>query len=182
MAMTDCTLVASSKLALTGRFPPQGVASTLADLRTSQSANVDCTAFTFGTGSNQVDLESCSDRTLDAAGGAAPTLTADLFTGTDLKDLAGGTAAFRHIKFIQISIRSGGSALGVRVGGAAANTWAAFFADATDKAKIFPGGPAYAGGEPTVGVVVDATHKNLLIENLAAVAVTIRIVIAGTST
>lgn len=180
MAMTDGTLVAITKLAVTGRYPPQGVASTLSELRVSQSADVDPTSLTFGTASAQIDLITCSDRTYTAAGGATPSVNYDIFTGTDLKDLAGLTCAFRKVKYIQVSIVDGGDSAGVQIGGAGSNEWVGAFAAAGDKYKIFPGGPPFLGGLPG-GITVDATHKQLLVENLGAVPVTVRIVIAGTS-
>lgn len=176
MAMTSGTLTAGSTCAVNGIYPPQGVAGNLANTRVSQTAPVDVTTLTFGTASGQVDLITCSDRAINATSSA----TYDLYTGTDLKDLDGQTCAFRKVKFVQVSIITGGDASGVRVGGAASNAWPAFFADASDKALIFPGGPALPGGSPA-GVAVGSSTKNLLIENLGAVAVTVRIVIAGTS-
>lgn len=180
MPATDATLVASSAVAVSATYPPQGVASTLANARISQIANVTVTSMTFGTASGLVDLITCSDRTYTAAGGATPSVTYDLFTGTDLKDLDGQTCAFRKVKFIQVSIVSGGDAAGIRIGGAAADAWTAFFSAITHKALIFPSGPAYVGGSPA-GVAVGTLTKNLFIENLSAVAVTVRILIAGSS-
>lgn len=181
MAMTDGELSASYSCKVRGTYPPQGVSSTLATTKISQNANGDITTLTYGTTSGKIDLITVSDRTLAIQGTAGDDATYDLYTGTDLKDLDGLTCAFRKVKFVQISIISGGDALGVRIGGAAANAWPAFFADATDKSLVFPGGPAYQGGSPA-GVAVGASTKNLFVENLGAAAVTIRIVIGGTST
>lgn len=180
MAMTAAGVTAETKVTVTGTFPPQGVSSTLTSNRISQSAPVDVGALAFGTASGQVDLITCSDRTLAIQGAAGDDATYDLYTGTDLKDLAGLTCAFRKVKLIQISIVSGGDTAGVRIGGAAADAWAAFFADATDKSLIFPSGPPFLAGSPA-GVAVGASTKNLFVENLGAVAVTLRILIAGTS-
>jgi hypothetical protein len=69
---------------------------------------------------------------------------------------------------------------GVRIGGAASNEWVGFFAAAGDKALIFPGGPPFLAGSPA-GVAVGTSTKNLLIENLGAVSVTVGIQVAGTS-
>lgn len=176
MAMTDGRVTASTKLSVTGRYPPQGVSSSLAESRISQGASVDIESLAFGTASGQVDLISCSDRTI----AATTTATYDLYTGTDLKDLSGLTCAFRKVKMVQVSIVDGGTATGVRIGGAAANAWVAFFADATDKSLIFPSGPPFLQGSPA-GVAVGSSTKNLLVENLGASPVTVRIVIAGTS-
>lgn len=180
MAMTDGEVSASYSCKVRGTYPPQGVSSTLATTKISQNANGDITTLTYGTASGLVDLITCSDRTLAIQGTAGDDATYDLYTGTDLKDLDGLTCAFRKVKFIQISIVSGGDALGVRIGGAASDAWVAFFDNTSDKSKIFPGGPAYVGGSPA-GVAVGASTKNLFVENLGAAAVTLRIVIGGTS-
>lgn len=176
MAATDANVRASFGASCDATYAPQGVSSTLNSTVIDQVANVQMTPLTYGTTSGKVDLITCSDRTLTATTAA----TYDLYTGTDLKDLDGLTCAFRKIKFIQISIVSGGDATGVRIGGAASNQWVAFFADVTDMAKIFPSGPPFVGGSPA-GVAVGATTCNLKIENLGAVSVTYRVLIAGTS-
>lgn len=168
-------LTASSSVAVTGTYPPQGVGTTLDNTIISQKANNSVTPITYGTTSGKANLITCSVRTINAT----TAVTYDLYTGTDLKDLDGQTCAFRGIKFIQVSIVSGGDATGVRIGGAAANTWVAFFADVSDKCLIFPGGPAYQGGSPA-GIVVGVATKNFKIENLGAVAVNVEVVAVGT--
>lgn len=180
MAMIDGEVSASTACSVRGTYPPQGVSSTLRNTAIAQSADADTTTLTYGTASGNVDLITCSDRTLAIQGTAGDDATYDLYTGTDLKDLDGLTCAFRKVKFIQISIISGGDTLGVRIGGAASNEWVGFFAAAGDKHLIFPGGPAYQAGSPA-GIAVGSSTKNLFIENLGAAAVTLRIVIAGTS-
>lgn len=176
MAATDANIRASFGANCSAEYAPQGVSSTLTSTSISQTANSQMTPLTFGTTSGKVDLVTCSDRTLLTTASA----TYDLYTGTDLKDLDGLTCAFRKIKFIQISIVSGGDATGIRIGGAASNQWVAFFADVSDKALIFPSGPPFVQGSPA-GVAVGATTCNLKIENLSAVSVTLRILIGGTS-
>lgn len=176
MAATDANLRASFGMACDSTYAPQGVTSTLNSTTVSQTANSQMTTLTYGTTSGKVDLISCSDRTLTAT----TAVTYDLYTGTDLKDLNGLTCAFRKIKFISITIISGGDATGVQIGGAAATQWVAFFADVTDKAKIFPSGPPFVQGSPA-GVAVGAATNLFKVENLGAVSVTYRILIAGTS-
>lgn len=176
MAMTDANVRASASCNLTGVYAPQGVSGDLNNLKLTQPVSTQIQALTYGTASGQVDLVTCSLRTLLATASA----TYDLYTGTDLKDLAGLTCAFRKVKFIQISIDSGGDASGVRIGGAASDEWVGFFSAAGDKYKIFPSGPPFLGGSPA-GVAVGAATKNLLVENLGAVSVTLAIVIGGTS-
>ncbi len=176
MPMTSCNVSADGSAAVVGVYPPQGVTGNLSNFRVTQAAEDAISPLTFGTGTGQVNLITCSDRTL-AAGASG---TYDLFTGTDLKDLIGETCAFRKVKYLKVSIVSGGDASGVRIGGAATNEWVGFFAAAGDKKLIFAGGPAEEAGSPA-GVAVGTSTKNLLIENLSAVSVTVRILLAGTN-
>ena len=176
MAMSDGFLRSSVACRVQGTFPPQGVAGDLASHVVRQSANDTITTLSYGTASGQADLIVCQDKTINATTSA----TYDLYTGTDLRDIDGQTAALRKVKYLKVSIVDGGDAAGVRVGGAASDEWVGFFAAAGDKTLIFPGGPPFVVGSPA-GVAVGTTTKNLLIENLSAVAVTVRIVIAGTS-
>lgn len=176
MAATDAKLRASFGMACDMTFPPQGVSSTLDSHVISQTANSQMTTLTFGTTSGKVDLVTCSDRTLLTTA----SVTYDLYTGTDLKDLDGVACPFRKIKFVGVTIISGGDTAGLRIGGAASNQWIAFFADVSDKSLIFPSGPPFIQGSPA-GVAVGAITCNLKVENLAAVSVTYRILIAGTS-
>lgn len=131
----------------------------------------------YGTGSGQVDILVYQILPSLSAGASA---TYDLYTGTDLKDIFGDTAPFRKVKAIAVWVDSGGDASGVRVGGAASNVWAGFFADTSDKALIFPSGVPYLGGSPA-GVAVGSSTKNLKVENAGAVAAVVGIWIAGTS-
>jgi len=176
MAMTDGYLRASTSLRVKGVFPPQGVTGSLSSHTINQAAGVTVGTLTYGTTSGKVDLIVVQDRTLTATTAA----TYDLYTGGDLKDLDGLTAALRKVKYVQVSIVSGGDSSGVRVGGAASDEWVGFFAAAGDMHLIFPSGPPFLGGSPA-GKAVGAATKNLKVENLGAVSVTVRIVIAGTS-
>lgn len=175
MAMTAGTVRVSNGAKVSGTYPPQGVTGELNNFVVSQSADA-AAALSYGTASGQADLLVCQDRTLAATTAA----TYDLYTGTDLKDLAGLTAALRKVKYLGVFIVSGGDTAGVAIGGAA-NPWPGFFADVSDKAKIFPSGPPYQGGSPAGVATVVTTGINLKVENLGAVSVTVRIVIAGTS-
>lgn len=132
----------------------------------------------YGTSSAQADIIVQRTRTLNAA--TAETL--DLYSGggTTLNDLFDDVAAFRKVKFLSISVDSGGDTSGVRIGAANTNEWVGFFDAAGDMIKIFPGGPPFAVGSPA-GVAVGSTTKHLKIENLGAAAVTYTITVAGTS-
>lgn len=176
--MTSCTVRSSLSAAVSGTYPPQGATSAsdpLSSFSIGQNASVNATTLTYGTTSGKCDVIVCQDRTLTATSSA----TYDLYTGTDLKDLDGQTAAFRKVKLIIVEIVDGGDATGVRVGGAASDTWVSFFANTSDMSLIFPGGLPYTGSSPA-GVAVGSSTKNLKIENLGAVSATVRIVIAGT--
>lgn len=175
MAMTAGSLRTSTGVVLQGTFPPQGASSTLRSTVIRQAASGQA-LLAYGTGTGACDILVCQDKVINATTAA----TYDLYTGTDLRDLDGGAAAFRKIKYAGVFIVSGGDATGFAVGGAAANQWVAFFSDVSDKHKIFPSGPPYQGGSPA-GVAVGATTCNFRLENLGAVAITVRIVLAGTS-
>jgi hypothetical protein len=170
--MTGGTWSLSTAVRATGVLTPanqtKGARVSLAD-RIGQT-------LTYGTTSGTADIQCYQTRTI----AATTTLTLDLYTGTDLKDIFGDTAALRKVKSLCVWVDSGGDTAGVRVGGAASDTWVAFFANTSDKHLIFPSGPAYLGGSPA-GVAVGTTTKNLLIENLGAVSVVVGIAVAGTS-
>lgn len=175
MAMTSGRATCSVSAGVKGTFPPQGVSSTLDPTEISQSASAQMAALSFGTATGQIDLITCSDRTI--AGGASATY--DLYTGTDLKDLDGNTCAFRKVRLAVVTIVTGGDANGIAVGGAA-SAWPAFFVSGTGRHTIFPSGPPYLGGSPA-GVAVGALTCNLKIENLGVASATVRILLAGTS-
>jgi hypothetical protein len=130
----------------------------------------------YGTGSGQADIICFQTRTLTAGA----TLTLDLYTGTDLKDLYGDTAALRKVKGLCVWVDSGGDTSGVTVGAAATNIWPAFFGNSSDVWNVFPSGPPLVGGSPA-GVAVGAATCNLKILNNGAVSVVVGIAIAGTS-
>ena len=103
-----------------------------------------------GVGANQGDLVYMAERTL--ADGIAEEL--DLYGG--LTDAFGDTLNFARIKAIAIRITSGASNL--IVGGAAANTFVGWFADATDKLTVPFGGVLLLTSPDATGwAVTDAT-------------------------
>lgn len=180
--MTNGSFQASVSVQMSGTFPPQGVVSLVSPLRNTVIGQASSAQpeLTYGVGTGKVNLIVCSDHNLTASGGLTPSATWDLYTGTDLKDLDGGTAAFRFVRYAGMFILTGGDSSGVRVGGAASDCWPAFFADATDKWLIKPGGMPFQGGTRE-GVAVGASTKNLYVENLGAAAVTVRVILAGSS-
>lgn len=170
--MTGGTWNLSTAIRATGLLTPanqtKGPRISLAD-RIGQTLS-------YGTTSGTCDIICFQTRSMLTTA----TLTLDLYTGTDFKDLYGDTAAFRKIKSIAVWVDSGADTAGVRVGGAASNAWIGFFANTSDKHLVFPSGPPYIGGSPA-GIAVGASTCNLLLENLSAVTAVVGIAIAGTS-
>lgn len=170
--MTGGTWNLSAAIRVTGALlpanQPAGPKVTLSDA-TRQ-------ALTYGTTSGKADIVVYQTRTLATVTAA----TYDLYTGTDLKDIFGDTAAFRKIKSLCVWVDSGGDAAGVTIGAAGSNIWPAFFGNSSDVWNIFPSGPPLVGGSPA-GVAVGAATCNLKILNNGAVSVVVGIAIAGTS-
>ncbi len=177
MAQSAGSLRSFTGTTVKGTYLPQGVLDDGNPLRSNEIrrlANDEITTLQFGTGAGAIDRTSVSDRAIPAAS----SVTYDLYTGTDLPGLQDEAAPFRLVKFLKVSITSGGDATGVRVGGAAADEWVGFFVAAGDKLDIFPGGPPYLAGSPA-GKAVGSSTKNLKIENLGASEVVVRIVVGG---
>lgn len=135
----------------------------------------------FGTGTGGANLVCAGEFIL----AASASLEIDLYSGgttaSDLTDVFTGAAPFRLVKGLSVEIVSGGTASGVRVGGATANEWIGFFEAAGDSLDIFPSGPPFAVGSPA-GKAVGATTKKLRIENLSTTAsVQVRVTAAGSS-
>jgi hypothetical protein len=164
--MTGGSVKSSSSVRLVATMSATGAKAA----RTTQTQQV----VLYGTGTARGDVFVSRSRTL--AAGASETL--DLFTGTTLLDPFDADAPFRVIRYVEVAITAGGDASGVRVGGAASDAWAGFFAHTSDMHLLFPTGPSYRGGS-AAGVAVSSGAKNLKIENLGAVEVTYDIVLAG---
>lgn len=168
---------ASSTATVKASYSPVGDASdaaALADLRATRTATSEADPLTFGTGESAFDHAVARDKTI-AAGSS---VTWDLYTGTDLTGPADETCAFRRVRHVEVQVIDGGDSSGVRIGGASSNEWVGYFAAAGDQYDIFPGGPSWRGGSPA-GKAVGSTTCNLKVENLGAVAVTVRVVVAG---
>lgn len=129
----------------------------------------------FGTASGQADILCGADYALNAGANVELDLSAN-----GLPNVFGGTANFVKLRGLFVGIVTGGDAAGVTVGGAATNAASLFFGANTATWNIFPSGAPMIGGSPA-GVTVDGTHKNLKILNNGAVAVTVRLILAGTS-
>ncbi len=175
------TLTAQAKIS-GAKIDPQGTGelASIPDPLADAVAAIQQTLL-FGTDSGKVDILCAA--AFDIA--AADDLALDLFVGTDLKNLFGGTAAFRKLKglFIGIPSTGGGDATGVTIGDTVSmnNPVSLWFGTNVMTWTIKPSGLPMIGGEPA-GVTVDATHKNLLITNNSPTAeVTVVVVLAGTS-
>lgn len=174
------TMQLSAQARLIGvQINPQGTAATvrLAKPNCDETASAQIN-LSFGTDSGEGDIFCAGDFDLTAGG----TVTWDLFTGTDFKDVFGQTAAFRKLKAFFVSIVTGGDTAGVTIGDSsvAANKLGLWFGAVTETWKIYPSGPPMIGGQPA-GLTVDATHKNVKITNNGAVAVTVRVFLGGSS-
>ena len=165
MGMSGGSVRALTSVTVNGVYPPQGVAGDSNPLRDNALrlfTNDALTTLEFGTGDGTIDRTTLSPRSVPAGG----SVTWDLYTGTDLRDLVGLTAPFRIVRQVKISILSGGAS-GVRIGGAASNEWLGWFAAAGDKVDIYAGGPPFWQGNPQDGKAVTSTTKNLKVENLS---------------
>lgn len=162
------TVSARAAGVLTPANQPRGASVTLSD-GARQS-------LTYGTSSGMADILVFQTRTLTAGASA----TYDLYTGTDLKDVIGDTAAFRKLKTVFVWVDSGGDTAGVTIGNAASNGNAFYLGAAAQTTTIFPGGPGYTNGSPA-GIAVGATTCNVKILNNGAVSVVVGIALAGTS-
>ena len=147
-------------------------------------------AFTTGVGANQCNQLYAATRTL--AAGA----TENLDLAGSLTDLVGQTSiAFARVKAIQVRLLSAsetaadGTTVGtacssITIGGAASAQAALFFADVSDKHKIYNGGFYAAACGTAAGVTVTATTADLLKVNNddGAVAAVYEIVLIGAET
>lgn len=170
-SLTTQVKIQGASIAAQGNASPNGLA-----VPTYGPGSNDGQSLTYGTASAKADIYCAVQNTLAATTAA----TYDLYVGTDLKDVYGGTAAIRTLRGICIVIEDGGDASGLRIGGAATNATPLFFGNANDLWTIFPSGPPFAGGSDA-GVVLTALLKNLKVENLGAVPVTFTVYLAGSS-
>ena len=111
-----------------------------------------------GTGANQADQSWHDTRTL--AAGANETL--DLHGGS-LSDAFGASVVFARLKAFFIKNQDDDNAL--IVGGAGSDEFDAPFGATGDKIKVRPGGSLLLLAPDATAFTVDATHKNLKLEN-----------------
>lgn len=141
---------------------------------TQNAANTSSFVFTDGTGANQAASLFADTRTLAASG------TENLDLAGSLVDAFGGTIAFTKIKALIIRAAAGNTN-DVIVGGHATAACASFFADATDKVRVKPGGMVALVAPNAAGYAVTATTADLLtIANSGAgTGVTYDVIIIG---
>ncbi len=130
---------------------------------------------TAGTGTGKADKLYAGARTLTASSSES----LDLAGG--LTDPLGATLTFVHVKAIMV-IADTGNTNNVQVGGAASNTFAGPFADATDIVSIPPGGSAVFT-HPGAGWTVTASTGDILkvANSSSGTSVTYQLVLIGTS-
>lgn len=180
MGFSAGTTTVTTTVRITGTVPAPGNApeNALADPSTASTVTT-TQSLTYGTSSGKVDVP-CAGEFLIAAGGS---LTLNLYDGgtttSDLTTLFGGAANLRRLKSMTFSVVSGGGTEGVAIGGAASNAHTLFLGDTSDKAKIFPSGPALPLGSPA-GETVTSTAKNVKLENLSSTeSVVVRVTASG---
>lgn len=179
-ALTAGTWQITAQVLISGaKIAPQGNAATitLAYPTVDEPGSGQQQDLTYGTASGKADILCAADLNVMAAG----SITLDILTGTDLKNVFGGDAPIAKLKGIYISIVSGSDdTSGVTIGNAAANANILFFGNVNDTWTIFPSGPPFLGGKPA-GVTIDGTHKNVKIANGGAVDAVVRVMLAGSS-
>jgi hypothetical protein len=129
-----------------------------------------------GVAAGQADLLFSDTRTLAAS--ASESL--DLAGG--LVDALGATLTFARVKGLLV-YAAPGNTNDVIVGGAAANAWVGPFADATDKAKVKPGGLGlwFAPGATAYPVTAGTGDLLQVANSGAGTSVTYDVVIIGAS-
>jgi hypothetical protein len=178
MPVVAGTLQLTAQANLQGaQINPQGTATVALDKPTTSAVGSGELNLSFGTGSGEADIHCAGDFTLTA--GAS--VTWDIYTGTDFKDVFNQTAAFRKLKGIFVAITSGGDTAGVTIGNAASNQCGLWFGAVTATWKIYPSGTPFIGSQPA-GLTIAAGNANLKITNSSAVSVTVRVVLSGSST
>lgn len=127
-----------------------------------------------GTGDNLADMIFHDQRTLvatseelDLAGGVTNTLT-------------GAAMTFAKVKGLIIKVVTTGTGKKLTIGGAAANAWLGWFADASDKEDIDPNG-IYMQWSPTDGKTVTAGSADKLKIDAGANTIVYNIIIIGCS-
>ena len=180
-SLTGGSIQGATSIQVKGTAAPQGTASstTLQSLTTTVTGSAQ-ESLTYGTATGQVNLIVAQDRTLAASSNE----TLDLYgSTTPLADIFGANALFRHIKYIAIYIVSGGDVSGLQIGNAGSNPFLGPFGGTSPTVLIYPNGPGFQVGEPTVGWAVTTAAGQLKITNeSSSVSVNYRIVIGGTTT
>jgi hypothetical protein len=166
------SLVPTSGSTTSATVAPQGTGtSTISPQTTTLTSSPTITQLLFGTSTNQVNLIVTQDRQL----AISTNEVLDLYgSTTPLLDMGGVACLFRHIKFIEIYLLPGqGDISGLTIGGASSDPWLAGGAlgGTAPTTTIYPGGPSWRIGEPTVGFAVTALAGQLKVLNNSGAAV-----------
>ncbi len=127
-----------------------------------------------GTGDNLADMIFHDQRTLTAT-------SEELDLAGSLPNTLTGTAmTFAKVKGLIIKVVTTGTGKKLTIGGAAANAWLGWFADASDKEDVDPNG-IYMQWSPTDGKAVTAGTADKLKIDAGANTIVYDIIIIGTS-
>lgn len=134
-------------------------------------------SLTNGTGANQANAGFADIRTLSASG------TENLDLSGSLLDAFGNTLAFTKIKAMVV-LAASGNTNDVLIGGAGSNGFITPFADATDVARVKPGGLLVMVAPDANGLAVTAGTGDILkVTNSAgSTSVTYTIILIGVAT
>jgi hypothetical protein len=174
--LTGGSIQGSTSIQIKGTTAPQGTASssTLQPISTTVTGSAQ-ESLTFGTGSGQCNVIIAQDRTLAISSSE----TLDINTG--LADIFGATPTMLHLKYIAVYIASGGDVTGLTIEPGATDPFAGYGISTT--LIVYPNGPGFQNGEPTVGIAVSSAVANIkIVNNSSSAAVTYRIVLGGTTT
>jgi hypothetical protein len=130
--------------------------------------------YTAGTGANQSQIQWADSRSLLTTANETLDLRA-------LTNDAFGTYTFAKLRELIIAVTTLTPGYRLLVGGAASNAFSAFAADPSDIVYV-PAGGIFRISSPVDGFTVDATHKDLKIENPSGGTCAFDIIIIGTGT
>jgi hypothetical protein len=176
-SLTGGSIQGSSSVQVKGTAAPPGVAGAGVPALTTTIPLAAQESLTFGTSTGQINIIISQARTLAASSNE----TLDINTG--LADIFNATPTMLHLKYIYLAIQSGGDVTGLTLAGGASNPFLGPLAGTTPTLTVYPNGPGYQNGEPTVGWTVSSGAANIKItNNSSSASVTYQIVLGGTTT
>jgi hypothetical protein len=184
VAINGGSIAGSSTILVKATAPPTGNASTSQASALSTTISLPGTngasqSLTYGTGSGQINVIICQTRTL----ALSTSETLDINTG--LADVFNFTPTMLHLKYIAVYVITGtGDVSGLSILGGASNPFVGYGINtAAYGVTVYPGGPGFQAGEPTVGITVSSGAANIkMTNNSSAASVTYQIVLGGTTT